>query len=452
MRGLEETRNLLQHILAYSTADQTEVIFLGRESGLTRFANNAIHQNVAEAETAIRVRAILGHKIGVAATNDLSNDSLKATARRALVNARLQNEDPYFRSLPGPSPCISVNAFMERTAACSPEQRARVVEVVCRKALEAGLVAAGTFSTNNQEVAVANSLGVFAYQPLTSAEVTAVMMSDTSSGYADFCSVDVAQIDAEAIATEAIGKALRSRNPISLEPGDYEVVLEEPAVADILSFVAAQTFSGLASQEGRSLMKLGRRLMDEKISIWDDGLSPTGLPMPFDCEGVPKQRIKLVEKGIAQAVVYDSYTGSKVGKQSTGHALPVPSAIWPLPPHVDAGPQPAHLFLKAGTTSIEQMVSGIKRGLWVTRFNYTRLAHPLRVIVTGTTRDGTFLIENGEISYPVKNLRYAQGYVEALTNVVSVGQRTKTQKTPFGASRVPALHLGSFRFTGATEF
>jgi PmbA protein len=276
-------------------------------------------------------------------------------------------------------------------------------------------------------------------------------MNDTGSGYANACSLDVRQIDAEALATQAMDKALRSRNPVTLEPGDYEVILEEYAVADILSFLAAHSFSGLAWLEGRSNFRPDARIMADQVSIWDDGLSPAGLPMPFDCEGLPKRRIDLVENGVARAVVYDSTTGRRAGKQSTGHGLPVPGAIWPLRPHVAAGPQPAHLFIKTGSVGKEEMVQGIERGLWVTRFNYTRLVHPLEVTVTGTTRGGTFLIENGEISRPVQNLRYTQSYRQALTNVTAIGKEAKVQRHEFGAHCAPALRISNFRFTGVAK-
>jgi predicted Zn-dependent protease len=183
--------------------------------------------------------------------------------------------------------------------------------------------------------------------------------------------------------------------------------------------------------------------MSDAISIWDDGLDPTGLPMPFDFEGVPRQRVDLIKRGVAKAVVYDSYTAGKEGKASTGHGLPAPNTH---------GPVPGHLFMAPGEMNKEEMLASMERGLWVTRFHYTVPVHPKLAIVTGMTRDGTFLVEKGEISYPIKNLRFTQSYVEALANVELVGRTTRLQQSWFGGTRVPALKVAEFEFTGATEF
>ena len=443
MLGQAAAKALLERVLSYSTADQTEVLLLARYDSLTRYANSVIHQNVAETDTTIRVRAVVGQKIGVASTNELDEASLKRVADTALAIAAVQNDNPDFHSLPGPASYAAVDAYVESTARFTPEQRAKAVGIACHKASQNGLMAAGTFSTGSQEIAIANSLGVMAYHPATSAEMIALMMSDSGSGYADFCSLDATAIDVEAIADEAVEKALRSRNPISLEPGDYEVVLQEYAAEDILASLGSQGFSALAVQEGRSFMRLGEKVVGDNISIWDDGLSPDSLPLPFDFEGVPKRRVDLIEKGVATAVVYDSYTAGKDGKVSTGHGLPAPNPM---------GPLPINLFMQTGTATKDEMVKGIKRGLWVTRFHYTRPVHPLKVIITGMTRDGTFLIENGELARPVKNLRYTQSYLEALSNVVAIGREAKLQQGYWGAGRVPALRISKFTFTGATEF
>jgi predicted Zn-dependent protease len=242
-----------------------------------------------------------------------------------------------------------------------------------------------------------------------------------------------------------VDKALKSRHPRELPPGRYPVILEEYAVADIVDMLARLGFGALSVQEGRSFMvdRFGERIMSDAISIWDDGLDPTGLPMPFDFEGVPRQRVDLIKGGVAEAVVYDSYTAGKEGGASTGHALPSPNTF---------GPIPAHTFMAPGEASKEELLASMERGLWVTRFHYTRPVHPKLVIITGMTRDGTFLVEKGEIAYPIKNLRFTQSYLEALSNVEAVSRETKLQQNWFGGTRVPALKVTEFEFTGATEF
>jgi predicted Zn-dependent protease len=228
-----------------------------------------------------------------------------------------------------------------------------------------------------------------------------------------------------------------------LQPGDYTVILEEYAVADMLAFLGFLGFSAQAVHEGRSFMKLGEQVVGDNVTIWDDGLDSSGLPMPFDFEGVPKSRLTLIEKGIARAVVHDSYTAGKEGKTSTGHALPAPNTM---------GPLPLNMFMATGEHSKEEMLASTKKGIWVTRFNYTRPVHPLKVVVTGTTRDGTFLIENGELAKPIKNLRFTQSYLDALSRVEMLGNSARLVTGFLGSSCVPALKIGAFTFTGATQF
>ena len=445
MLGRNKMHETAKRVLSLSTADQTEVIIMSEDSGLTRFANSYIHQNVAERDVGLRVRTVVGKKIGVASINDLSQEALERVVERAVTIASLQPENPDFTSLPSPLPIAEVKAFDEATAAFSPEARAKAVGVICRQAVDNGLIASGAFTTGAGELVVANSLGVFAYHATTSADINTVVMSDDSSGYAAATAWKAGEINTEVIGREAVEKALRSRNPRGLQPGRYPVVLEEYAVADFMSMFSYLGFGALSVQEGRSFMidNFGKRIMSDAISIWDDGLDPTGLPMPFDFEGVPRQRVDLIKKGVAEAVVYDSYTAGKEGKASTGHGLPSPNTF---------GPIPGHTFMAPGEASKEEMLASMERGIWVTRFHYTRHVHPKLVIITGMTRDGTFLVEKGEIAYPIKNLRFTQSYLEALANVELVSRETRLQQNWFGGTRTPALKLAEFEFTGATEF
>lgn len=440
-----ELRRLFDVALAHSTADQTEIVLFDTDAALTRFANNEIHQNVAERDTALLVRAVLGRKVGVASLNRGDEAGVRLAVDRAVELARFQIENPDLRSLPGPKPASQVNAYAEATAACTPERRARAVEIVVQRALEQGLVVAGAFSTGVTQVAVANSLGVFCHHTLTEANLSAVAMSDSSSGYADRLAQDVEEIDPEVVAQEVVSKALRGRDPRPLEPGAYEVVLEEYAVSDIVDFLAYLGFGAQAVQEERSFMagRIGQRVMGENISIWDDGVASTTIPVPFDYEGVPKQRVDLVQAGIARGVVYDTVTAGRAGVESTGHGLPAGNTF---------GPVPTHLYLAPGAASREELIGSVKRGLLLTRFWYTRTVHPLTVTVTGMTRDGTFLIENGEVVAPVRNLRFTQSYLEALNNVDLIGRETWLKQTMFSYNRVPALKIARWNFTGATEY
>jgi PmbA protein len=211
---------------------------------------------------------------------------------------------------------------------------------------------------------------------------------------------------------------------------------------DLLDMLGYLGFSALAVQEERSFVEIGRRIGSDLVSIVDDGAEPAGLPMAFDYEGVAKQRVTLVDGGVCRGVVYDAQTAARDGVRSTGHGLPAPNPY---------GPFPLNMLMEAGATPRDELVRGLDRGLLVTRFHYTNPVHPKLAIVTGMTRDGTFLVEGGRIVAPVRNLRFTQSYLEALGAVTAVSRERRTLKGFLGGSVVPALRIEAFTFTGATE-
>ncbi|MHB8598462.1 MAG: TldD/PmbA family protein [Ktedonobacteraceae bacterium] len=436
-------RTLLQKVLGYSRAEQTEVVYLGTESALTRFANNFIHQNVAESNAEVRVRAVVGKKVGVAATNRLDDASLRRVAEQALEIANIQPENPEFHSLPAPQPIIAAPGYSEHTAHYTPEGRARSVGVIVQLAKERGLEAAGAFSTNTTEIAVANSLGIFAYEPRTDSECHAVVMADADgSGFTQRVVTDASTMNFEAMAREAVEKALRSRNPIEVPIGEYAVVLDTYAVGDMLENLIFMGLTATAVQEERSFMngQFGKQLIHPDITIYDDGHDPAGLPQAFDYEGVPKQRVVMFNAGIARAVVYDSFTAARDGHANTGHALPAPNPY---------GPMPTQTMMAAGDASMEELIKGVDHGIYITRFHYTNPVHPVKTLLTGMTRDGTFLIEHGELTHPIKNMRFTQSILEALREAQAIG-RERVQCNVYMNIVAPALRVERFNFTGLT--
>ena len=428
---------LLQKILSYSQAEQTEVAYLGTESALTRFATNHIHQNVAESNAELRVRAVVGQRIGVAATNRLDDESLRRVTEQALEIARVQPVNPEFHSLPAPQPISAAPGYSERTAQFTPEERARQVGIIVGLAKERGLESAGAFSTTVHSRAIANSLGIFAYEPRTEAEGHAVVMADErGSGYTQRVATDASTLDFEAMACEAVEKAQRSRNPIDIPLGEYPVVLDAYAVAEMLQDLVFMGLSALAVQEERSFMngQFGKQLVEPRVTIYDDGHDPSGLPQAFDYEGVPKQRVVMIDHGVANTVVYDSFTAAREGKPNTGHALPAPNS---------EGPLPLHTMMEAGDASLEELIKGMDRGIYVTRFHYTNTVHPIKTLFTGMTRDGTFLIEHGELTRPVKNLRFTQSILDVLREVQAIG-RERIQWSEYVTAVAPAIKNCSF--------
>lgn len=421
-----------------------QVLVSAEDSALTRFANNEIHQNVAESDASLNLRVVLGHRSGVANTDRLDDDGLRRAAETAVALARLSEERDEPIAIPEPTDVSELaGSYSEATAAATPELRASAASTIIATATDSKLTAFGSVSTSREAIAVATSTGIRVEQRRTAARVLTVLMTaDGGSGYAESGAVAVASLDARALGLEAARRAVRSRGAVAVEPGDYRVVLEPYAVADLLGTLAYIGFSALAVEEGRSFFEPGRQVGSELVSIWDDGRDPAGLPMVFDFEGVAKQRVGLVERGICGEAVYDAQTALRAGRQSTGHGLPPPNTF---------GPLPMNMFMAAGSASAAELLAGIDRGLLVTRFWYTNPVHPKLAIATGMTRDGTFLIERGEVVGPVRNLRFTTSYVDALRTVSAVGDERRTLDDGFGASVVPAIRVDSFTFTGVTE-
>lgn len=433
-----ELKQFMNTLLERSPAQQTEVMVTEWDSALTRFANNGIHQNVAERDVSVRVRVVKDGKTGVASINQLNEKAATDVLKRAVAIADLQPRSEVV-PMPGPANAQPVEAWSDATAAATPEERADFVQTICAKARQAGLKAFGAYSTSAAQVAIANSLGVLHHQRSTQATVNSVVMGDAGSGYADRGAIDVRQLDKNELADEVIDKTQRNQNAQPVEPGVYEVVLEEYAVAEMLEFLSFIGFGALAVQEERSFMRLGEKITGDQVSIWDDGLDRTGIPASFDFEGVPKQRVDLITGGVASGLVYDMQTATRAARQSTGHGLPAPNT---------EGPFAVNLFMKPGTAAKADLMSDIKRGIWVTRFWYVRVVQPKASIITGMTREGTFLIENGRITRPVKDLRFTQSILEALKGTLALTRSTKLQVSEYiGASRVPAVRLKAFDFT-----
>ena len=441
----QRIQDALKTAIDYSTADQLEVLASGRSMALTRFSNNSIHQNVAQTNVSISIRAVIDKRQGYASTNRLDESSIKEMVDKAIEIAKHRPPDPDFVSLPEPKPTIQRDLVSKLTVDYSPNDRASDIGRLVGVVEPNNLTAAGAYSTGYSTVGVANTLGVNAVETISEAELRAVVMSGTSSGYASATATSVNNIDVGALAEAAKSKALAGQNPIDLEPGTYTVILEPDAVADMVSFMAFAGFGALSVQEGRSFMKdkLGQKIMSPNVSIWDDALDPNTIGLTFDFEGVPKQKVVFIDNGVANAICYDSYTANKEGKQSTGHALPAPNTY---------GPLPLNLIMAPGTHTLDEMVKSCERAILVSRFHYTNLEDPIKTTLTGMMRDGTFLIENGEIIKPIKNLRFTQSIVKALFDVDMVSEARLLKEAILGAAYVPWLKIGAFNFTGATQF
>jgi PmbA protein len=444
--GPDDVQAAAEAALELGGADGVEILLMHEWGGLTRFAKSSIHQSTWREDTGIRVRVITEGRVGVAASNDFSKDGARKAAASALEMAKVAAPDPHF---PGLAPKAEVprkeGAYDELTAGTTPEQRAEGVAALIGK-VGLGFHAAGAFETAAAEVAVANTEGQFCYAPYTRTALTTVVAGgDGGAGTAEAAAGRVADIDPEAIGDRALQKARDSQNPRDLEPDTYEVVLEPLAVSTLVGFLAWVGFGGRTIQEGRSPFsgKAGQEVAARSIDIFDDALSPQTIGLPFDFEGTPKRRVPLIDKGMFRSGVHDRRSAKMAGVESTGHALPPPNP---------EGAFPLNLFLGTGEASVEDMIGATDRGLLVTRFHYSNVVHPIETTITGMTRDGTWLIEGGRVKHPVKNLRFTQSILQALSNVEMISRESEiASEFFFAASRVPALKIGRFNFSGKSD-
>ncbi len=450
----KEAKKIIDFILKKSKADQTEVVIYQFDSSLTRYANNYIHQNVEESNTVLLIRVIFGKKIGSAYTNSTAIPKIEETLRWAETIARFQVDNPYFENLPciKPGQYKKVISYFPHTALLSPLERANAVKEIVDVAKKHSLVCYGSVSNGSAVVALGNSNGTFAYNKSSDVFTNIVMATDNSTGYVQYGAKTIKEIDFVKLAQTAAVKALMSKNPVEVAPGKYTTIFEPLAVNDLLSYLAYYAFNGRNYEEGRSYLcgRLMTQIVDKGITVIDDPFYKKGFPASFDFEGVPKRRLALIDKGIAKNVVYDSLTAAKAKKKSTGHAMMYPNPF---------GPVPMHLVMKGGNSSIGEMIANTKKGILVTRLHYTNVIDPYKLIITGMTRDGTFLIEDGRIKKGIKNLRFTENLIEAFNRVEAISKKAElvADEPGYGGRMahgmvVPSVKIKDFTFTSATEF
>lgn len=442
-----KVETVLEGVLGKRVADDLELVAIRSREELTRFTDCQIHQNVASADTTVHIRAWVEGKTGAVTTNDLTVKGLVRAAKDAAGLARAQTR-PAGYVPPEPRPVQAVSAWDEATWEASPQARAELVARAVKGAAALGFNASGALSTGGAELWVRSTRGVDLYHRTSSVRfVTVIMGKSGGSGYAEFSGPRLGEFVPEEAAERALVKAQRSEVRTPLEPGEYTVVLEEPAMATLLGMLSMMGFSARAVLEKRSffLGKLGHKLVSEQVTVYDDGLHPQTALMPFDFEGVPKARVYFFRAGIASGVVHDSRTAALMNTTSTGHALPPPGSAW--------SPMPMHLVMEPGTATDDELISGVRRGLLVTRFHYARPVDPMRGVVTMMTRDGVFLIEDGVVKGAVEDMRVTESGLRALANVEAVGRTARliTHGEGFGAYLVPKARVARFTFTGRTE-
>jgi PmbA protein len=463
----EQAADIFDRIRKLSSADETEVLFSGGSFALTRFANNTIHQNVADENHMVSVRTVFGGRTARASTNKFDDDSLRRVVESSEALARVQHPDSDLLPMPddreaagradeGVRSTPVPSRYFAETAAITPQLRADSVKKIVEVAQNHKLTTAGIFSSSESVEGIFNSRGLSDWYTQTLAEVSITMLGADSSGWQKANSPDVNNLDPLGLAEIAAKKALDSTHPAEIPAGKYTVILEPAAVLDIVGFMFWD-YSGMAILDQRSFLtgRIGTKLFGENITIWDDVTHPLQTGSPFDGEGMRRQRLPLVENGVVKRVVYARGTAArmkaseykdKVGPiEATGHGFALPNEMGEMPLNiVFAAPQ--------NPQTLAQMIASTERGVLVTRLWYIREVDPYEKIVTGMTRDGTFLVENGKVQRGLRNFRFNQSLIHMLSGVEAMSMPVRSSGEESFDMVVPAMKVRDFNFTEVTKF
>ena len=437
----DEAHALVVRVVKMSKADEIQVNVRGGHQTNVRFADNRISTSGGVSDLSIGVHSAFGSKHAIASTNDVSDAGLERAVRRSEALARLAPNDPEALPALGPQTYRETHAFFASTAALTPAARAEPARLAIAAAKADGaLKAAGFIAVGSGVEAVGNHRGLFAYQPSTSVNYTMTVRTTdgTGSGWGGADHPDWSQIDFKAVAETAIGKARLSRHPRPIEPGRYTVILEPQAVGDLVQRMT-NALNARTADEGRSAFskrgggsRIGERIVDDRVSLFSDPADPQLLTAPFDEQGLPLARQTWIENGVLKTLAYSRFWAGKQNRQPTGSA--------------------EALKLTGGDATVEEMIRATTRGILVTRFWYIRPVDPRTLLLTGLTRDGTFLIEDGKIARSVQNLRFNESPLFMLNNVEMVGRPVRIAGTESGGNVVlPALKVREFNFTSVSE-
>ncbi len=439
-----DLEHIAERILKLSEADETEVEIDSTVDALTRFANNTIHQNVSEHTLGISVRAVVDGHTARATTNKTDEESLRRVVAAAMNLARNQPENPDLLPMLGPQKYDKVAHFFASTVSATPQDRARAVTRVCKMAEEGKQTAAGIFTTGFVRNLLANSKGLSARHDDTRAEFSVTILEENSSGWAKSNSPDILNIDPDALFESASEKAAGSRKPRELEPGHYTAILEPAAALDFVGSIFYD-FAGTAILDKRSCLneRMGKKIFGENITLWDDVYHPLQVGAPWDGEGLPRQKVLLVDRGVPKNLVYSRATAKKMKAKPTGHGFTLPN---------EYGEAPMNLVFSGGDKSVDDMIRSTERGILVTRFWYIREVDPYEKVLTGMTRDGTFLVENGRVAGGIRNFRFNQGIIDALAKVEMLGPAVRATGEESFEMVVPPMKIRDFHFSEVTKF
>jgi PmbA protein len=448
MKDRDESLAILAKALAGAGSGEADAAFVSVDQNISRFANSQLHQNMSEESAWLTLRVMADGAMGVATTTAFDDAELARTAQIAREAARHSRPVPDFRGLYSANePAPDVASFDEATAGLSPAQKATALRTMFDRGAAAGVQFAGAYASGVASVACGNTHGVRRYARLSYADATVIAIGANGSGYATRRERSAADVDMPGLGDEATMKATLATSSLEdLEPGRYDVVLEPPALAEVFDWLNMIAFTGQSYEDGSSFFvgNLGKQVLGRNFSLHDDSISY--LPFPFDIEGLPKRRVAIVEGGVIRTPVLDKAWADRLGLEPTAHAWQLGS-----PEHGAA----FHLVMAGGDSTREEMIASTKLGIWVTRFNYVNgLLEPKTALMTGTTRDGTFLIRDGKIAARLPNLRWTQSMTEAFSNIESLSKERRSVGTwynMYGGTLAPVTKIRGWNFTGKQE-
>ncbi|HUR79969.1 MAG TPA: TldD/PmbA family protein [Thermoanaerobaculia bacterium] len=448
MRSERESFDVIERALAAAGADEADAEFLSNDQNISRFANSQLHQNMSEESASLTLRVIVNGAMGVATTTSFDDEEIARTAELAREAARHSDAVQGFTGLYRDNePLPRVEAFDEATARLAPMEKAQALRTMFDR--HSGVLFAGAYASGSSSVAVGNTHGVRRYTTMTDADATVIAIAKSGSGYATRRERSAARMDLAELGAEATMKATLCADVVEdLQPGAYDVILEPPALAEVFDWMNMIAFTGQSYEDGSSFFvgNLGKRILGENFTLADDSLDPDFLPFPFDIEGLPKRRVALIENGVIRTPVLDTAWADRLGLKRTAHAWSLGS-----PEHGAA----FHLSMSGGDATREEMIASTKLGIWVTRFNYVNgLLEPKTALMTGTTRDGTFLIRDGKVAARLPNLRWTQSMVEAFSNIESLSRErciVGTWYNPFGGTLAPVVKVRGWNITGKQQ-
>jgi predicted Zn-dependent protease len=446
MRTDVDSYAILDRALDAAGADEADAAFFSLDQNISRFANSQLHQNMSEESSWLTLRVIVNGAMGVATTTAFDDEEISRTADVAREAARHSNSVAGFQGLYRQNEEVPVvDSFDEATAALTALDKAKALRVMFDKGNEVQF--AGAYASGATSVACGNTHGIRRYARMTHVDATAIAIGSAGSGYATRRERRTADVDMAALGDEATLKATLAADRIEdLEPGTYDVILEPPALAEVFEWMNMIAFTGQSYEDGSSFFvgNLGKRVLGENFTLIDDAVSY--LPFPFDIEGMPKRAVALIDRGVIRTPVLDKAWADRLHLAPTAHAWHLGS-----PEHGSA----FHLTMSGGAATRDEMIASTKLGIWVTRFNYVNgLLEPKSALMTGTTRDGTFLIRDGRVVARLPNLRWTQSMVEAFSNIESLSSERRSIGTwynMFGGTLAPVTKIRGWNITGKQE-